>query len=181
MCGIVGAIRQSGNAVEFLLNGLKKMEYRGYDSSGMAVLTPSGLQCLRRVGRVHELEKALSEKEMSAHLGMAHTRWATHGAVSEPNAHPQISHHTIAVVHNGIIENYQQEKERLQSLGYVFKSQTDTEVIAHVIYEAYQCHQDLFRAVREACRHLEGSYSIGVLSATAVSYTHLTLPTICSV
>lgn len=166
MCGIVGAIRQSGNAVEFLLNGLKKMEYRGYDSSGMAVLTPSGLQCLRRVGRVHELEKALSEKEMSAHLGMAHTRWATHGAVSEPNAHPQISHHTIAVVHNGIIENYQQEKERLQSLGYVFKSQTDTEVIAHVIYEAYQCHQDLFRAVREACRHLEGSYSIGVLSAT---------------
>lgn len=166
MCGIVGVIRQSGNAVEFLIDGLKKMEYRGYDSSGMAVLTSSGLQCLRRVGRVHELEKALFEKKISAHLGMAHTRWATHGAVSEPNAHPQISHHTIAVVHNGIIENYQQEKERLQSLGYVFKSQTDTEVIAHVIYEAYQCHQNLLIAVREACRHLEGSYSIGVLSAT---------------
>lgn len=166
MCGIVGVIRQSGNAVEFLLDGLKKMEYRGYDSSGMAVLTPSGLQCLRRVGRVHELEKTLFEKEISAHLGMAHTRWATHGAVNEPNAHPQISHQTIAVVHNGIIENYQQEKERLQSLGYVFKSQTDTEVIAHVIYEAYQYHQDLFVAVREACRHLEGSYSIGVLAAT---------------
>ena len=166
MCGIVGAIRQTSNAVEFLVEGLKRLEYRGYDSSGIAVDTPNGIERVRRVGRVALMEEAANEVGLSGYLGIGHTRWATHGGVTEPNAHPHVSNDLIAVVHNGIIENFESERVRLQGLGYVFSSQTDTEVIAHAVHHEYtHAHQgDLFAAVQAACKHFHGAYAIAVIA-----------------
>jgi glucosamine--fructose-6-phosphate aminotransferase (isomerizing) len=164
MCGIVGAIAEK-DVVATLVDGLKRLEYRGYDSAGLAILTAGKIHRVRRVGRVSEMERASIEEKLAGHLGIGHTRWATHGGVTEPNAHPHISNNLIAVVHNGIIENHDEERSRLQQLGYVFESQTDTEVIAHLVHHCYQQHRDLFQAVREAAQHLTGAYAIAVLAA----------------
>ena len=131
MCGIVGAVAQRDIA-DILVEGLKRLEYRGYDSAGVAIIDQkSKLSSIKRVGKVQELADALSSNSLVGGTGIAHTRWATHGVPSEVNAHPHLSNNTIAVVHNGIIENHIQLKSRLQGLGYEFISQTDTEVITH--------------------------------------------------
>lgn len=165
MCGIVGAIRTHANVVDFLTDGLKRLEYRGYDSSGIAVHTQEKIQRVRRVGRVQLMENAAKEKGVFGHLGIGHTRWATHGGVTEPNAHPHISGGLIAVVHNGIIENFESERNRLQNLGYTFESQTDTEVIAHSIKHEYQNNGgNLFDAVQKATQNFHGAYAIAVIA-----------------
>ncbi|HEX5629487.1 MAG TPA: glutamine--fructose-6-phosphate aminotransferase, partial [Usitatibacteraceae bacterium] len=123
MCGIVGAIARR-NIVPILTEGLKRLEYRGYDSAGIAIVDGS-IRRVRRVGRVAEMEAAVKDENLTGILGIAHTRWATHGGVTEPNAHPHVSSGEVAVVHNGIIENHEEQRSRLKSLGYVFESQTD--------------------------------------------------------
>ena len=162
MCGIVGAIA-SRNVVPILTEGLKRLEYRGYDSAGLAVLN-GGIRRVRRVGRVAEMEGAVRSEQLSGIIGIAHTRWATHGGVSEPNAHPHVSMGEIAVVHNGIIENHEEQRARLKSLGYAFESQTDTEVVAHLIHYHYKASRDLFAATRTAVADLKGAYALGVVS-----------------
>ncbi|WP_107688955.1 glutamine--fructose-6-phosphate transaminase (isomerizing) [Neisseria wadsworthii] len=165
MCGIVGAIRANQNVVDFLTDGLKRLEYRGYDSSGIAVQTGKEITRVRRVGRVQLMEDAAKAEGVSGHIGIGHTRWATHGGVTEPNAHPHISGGLIAVVHNGIIENFEEERKRLQDLGYTFDSQTDTEVIAHSVHNEYTKNgHDLFAAVQAACARFHGAYAIGVIA-----------------
>lgn len=164
MCGIVGAIA-ANDVVGILVDGLKRLEYRGYDSAGLAMLDSGKIHRVRRVGRVSEMERASIEEKLAGNLGIGHTRWATHGGVTEPNAHPHVSNNLIAVVHNGIIENHDDERSRLQQLGYVFESQTDTEVIAHLVHHCYQIHRDLFKAVKQAVSHLTGAYAIAVLAA----------------
>ena len=130
MCGIVGAIARR-NVVPILVEGLKRLEYRGYDSAGIAVLDGE-IKRVRRVGRVAEMENAAAEINLQGQIGIGHTRWATHGGVTEPNAHPHVSDGLVAVVHNGIIENHEEKRAELKAKGYVFESQTDTEVIAHL-------------------------------------------------
>ncbi|MDO4641893.1 MAG: glutamine--fructose-6-phosphate transaminase (isomerizing) [Neisseria sp.] len=165
MCGIVGAIRANQNVVDFLTDGLKRLEYRGYDSSGIAVQTGNEITRVRRVGRVQLMEDAAKEEGVNGHIGIGHTRWATHGGVTEPNAHPHISGGLIAVVHNGIIENFEEERKRLQQLGYTFDSQTDTEVIAHSVHNEYTHNgHDLFAAVQAACARFHGAYAISVIA-----------------
>ncbi|WFF38779.1 glutamine--fructose-6-phosphate transaminase (isomerizing) [Moraxella nasibovis] len=167
MCGIVGGIRKHANIVDFLTDGLKRLEYRGYDSSGIAVYSEeeNKIKRVRRVGRVANMEEAAKAKGLTGHIGIGHTRWATHGGVTEPNAHPHISGGTIAVVHNGIIENFEAERTRLQGLGFEFESQTDTEVIAHSIHHEYsQNGNHLYRAVQTACSRFHGAYAIAVIT-----------------
>lgn len=165
MCGIVGAIRAHHNVVDFLTDGLKRLEYRGYDSSGIAVNIDGKINRVRRVGRVALMEAAAKDKGLFGHIGIGHTRWATHGGVTEPNAHPHISGGMIAVVHNGIIENFEAERERLQGLGYAFESQTDTEVIAHSINHEYRDNGGkLFEAVQAAAKRFHGAYAIAVMA-----------------
>lgn len=164
MCGIVGAVSQTQNVVPFLVDGLKRLEYRGYDSSGIAVLDGDKITRIRRVGRVGEMEAAVQAQGLESYVGIGHTRWATHGGVTEPNAHPHISNGLISVVHNGIIENFESERERLAGLGYVFESQTDTEVIAHAVYDEYRASHDLFKAVQQASKRFHGAYAIGVIA-----------------
>ena len=159
MCGIVAAVADR-NIVPVLLEGLRRLEYRGYDSAGLAVHN-GGLYRLRAVGRVAEL--ATRAESLSAGTGIAHTRWATHGVPSERNAHPHVSA-GLAVVHNGIIENFEQIKARLVGLGYVFASDTDTEAIAHLIEHKLRSRADLLAATRAACAELVGAYAIAVLS-----------------
>ena len=161
MCGIVTAIA-TNNVVPVLLEGLRKLEYRGYDSAGLAVLSGE-LTRLRSAGRVAELATLADQAGLSANIGIAHTRWATHGVPSERNAHPHISA-GLAVVHNGIIENFESIKVSLQARGYVFESETDTEAIAHLIHSKLATTPDLFDAVRLATNELIGAYAIGVLS-----------------
>ncbi len=158
MCGIVAAVA-ARNIVPVLLEGLSRLEYRGYDSAGLAVIN-GGLHRLRSVGRVAEL--AEHAKGVEAHIGIAHTRWATHGAPSERNAHPHISGN-LAVVHNGIIENFEEIKLELSAKGYVFVSDTDTEAIAHLVEHKRVSHPSLFDAVRAATLELVGAYAIGVI------------------
>ncbi len=158
MCGIVAALARR-NIVPVLIEGLRKLEYRGYDSAGLAVLNP-GLHRLRSVGRVAEL--ASQAEGLSASIGIAHTRWATHGVPAERNAHPHISA-GLAVVHNGIIENFAEIRQQLIAAGYVFTSDTDTEVIAHLIHERLKTTHDLLEAVRQATAQLIGAYAIAVL------------------
>jgi glucosamine--fructose-6-phosphate aminotransferase (isomerizing) len=163
MCGIVGYIGDK-NAVDIVLEGLRRLEYRGYDSAGVAVTGAAGLQIRRAAGRIKNLETLLREKPIEGRIGLGHTRWATHGRPTDENAHP----HTdgsgdLVVVHNGIIENYLPIKERLQAEGHAFKSETDTEVIAHLIERHLQDTPKLDEAVRRALRELRGSYAVVVL------------------
>jgi glucosamine--fructose-6-phosphate aminotransferase (isomerizing) len=161
MCGIVGAIAQR-NVVPILIEGLKRLEYRGYDSAGVAVLNGT-LKRVRSTGRVAELEKLAQAQGVAGNLGIAHTRWATHGVPSEKNAHPHVSH-GISVVHNGIIENHEAIRQKLRALGYEFVSDTDTEVIAHLVHLHLAGGGSLFDAVRRAVTELAGAYAIAVLS-----------------
>ncbi|MFM0043107.1 glutamine--fructose-6-phosphate transaminase (isomerizing) [Paraburkholderia sediminicola] len=160
MCGIVGAVAQR-NIVPVLIEGLRRLEYRGYDSCGVAVLGNEGPRRARSVARVADLDEQVRENHLEGITGIAHTRWATHGAPVTDNAHPIFSKDTLALVHNGIIENYESLREMLRGKGYTFVSQTDTEVIAHLIHSLYS--GDLFAAVREAVAQLHGAYAIAVL------------------
>src|SRR6202167_4895714 len=157
MCGIVGATA-GRDIVPVLIEGLKRLEYRGYDSAGIAVLDARHpLVRLRTVGKVRELELALQEQPLTAQLGIAHTRWATHGVPSERNAHPHISRDGLAIVHNGIIENHDELRSDLERLGYSFTSETDTEVIAHRIHYHLDGSADLLDAVRKTIAELQGA------------------------
>ena len=162
MCGIVGAIAHR-DIVPVLTEGLKRLEYRGYDSAGIAVID-GGIRRVRRVGRVAEMENAARAEGLHGIVGIAHTRWATHGGVTEPNAHPHVSQGEIAVVHNGIIENHEEQRARLKALGYEFESQTDTEVVAHLIHYYLRGEGELFAAVKKAVADLRGAYALGVVS-----------------
>jgi glucosamine--fructose-6-phosphate aminotransferase (isomerizing) len=163
MCGIVGAIAQR-NIVPVIVEGLKRLEYRGYDSAGAAVLHDGRLDRVRRVGRVAEMENQIAKDNLQGGIGIGHTRWATHGGVTEFNAHPHISKNEIAVVHNGIIENHDEQRTRLKAMGYVFESQTDTEVIAHLVHHYYSQSHDLLDATRKTVAELHGAYAIGVVA-----------------
>ena len=161
MCGIVGAVAQR-NIVPILLEGLKRLEYRGYDSAGVAVIN-GGLKRLRSTGRVVELEKFCNEQHLDGHTGIAHTRWATHGVPSEKNAHPHVSA-GVSVVHNGIIENHEEMRAKLAAQGYVFVSDTDTEVVAHLIQSNLAGGGKLFEAVKKSVTQLVGAYAIAVVN-----------------
>ncbi|MBC3373107.1 glutamine--fructose-6-phosphate transaminase (isomerizing) [Pseudomonas sp. SWRI92] len=164
MCGIVGAVAER-NITAILLEGLKRLEYRGYDSAGVAVFTnDETLERMRRPGKVSELERALEAQPLVGRLGIAHTRWATHGAPCERNAHPHFSN-DLAVVHNGIIENYEALREQLKALGYVFTSDTDTEVIAHLLNHKLKDLVDLTVALKATVKELHGAYGLAVISA----------------
>ncbi|NWL19812.1 glutamine--fructose-6-phosphate transaminase (isomerizing) [Pseudomonas umsongensis] len=164
MCGIVGAVAER-NITAILVEGLKRLEYRGYDSAGVAVYTnDQKLERARRPGKVSELELALVEEPLVGRLGIAHTRWATHGAPCERNAHPHFSG-DLAVVHNGIIENHEALREQLKSLGYVFTSDTDTEVIAHLLNHKLKDLPDLAEALKATVKELHGAYGLAVISA----------------
>jgi glucosamine--fructose-6-phosphate aminotransferase (isomerizing) len=164
MCGIVGAIAQR-NVVPILIEGLQRLEYRGYDSAGIAVRRADGtLGRIRAVGKVAMLRQLLETEPVDGTLGIAHTRWATHGMPAERNAHPHMSGEKVAVVHNGIIENHAELRAELQAQGYVFTSETDTEVIAHLLAHLRQDEPDLLRAVRKAIKQLVGAYGLAVCS-----------------
>ena len=163
MCGIVGATSER-RVAGILLEGLKRLEYRGYDSAGVAVIDANNeLKSVRRTGKVQELKDAIAQNPLDGTIGIAHTRWATHGGVTEANAHPHRSEDEIAVVHNGIIENHERLREELKAEGYVFNSQTDTEVIAHLIHHERKTKGDLLDAVKSAVRQLEGAYGTVVM------------------
>ncbi|WP_349971699.1 glutamine--fructose-6-phosphate transaminase (isomerizing) [Pseudomonas caspiana] len=165
MCGIVGAVAER-NITAILVEGLKRLEYRGYDSAGVAVFSNAGvLDRRRRSGKVSELEQALAGEPLLGRLGIAHTRWATHGAPCERNAHPHFSGDELAVVHNGIIENHEPLRERLKGLGYVFVSDTDTEVIVHLLHHKLKDTPDLTVALKAAVKELHGAYGLAVISA----------------
>jgi len=164
MCGIVGAVAQR-DVAEILINGLHRLEYRGYDSAGVAVVNENyELQRVRCLGKVKALDEAVSEKPLIGGTGIAHTRWATHGEPSETNAHPHVSG-TFAVVHNGIIENHEELRELLKSRGYVFLSQTDTEVIAHLVEWEMRSTDSLLEAVKKAVKQLTGAYGMVVMDS----------------
>ncbi len=161
MCGIVGAAARR-NIVPMMIEGLRRLEYRGYDSCGVATIGDQKLTRIRSVARVADLARQVSRKKLAAETGIAHTRWATHGAPVTRNAHPMVSRDEIALVHNGIIENYEDLRAELKAKGYVFDSQTDTEVIAHLVHSHYA--GDLFLAVRRAVKRLAGAYAIAVVA-----------------
>ncbi|WP_321149404.1 glutamine--fructose-6-phosphate transaminase (isomerizing) [Aeromonas jandaei] len=164
MCGIVGAVAQR-DVAEILVEGLRRLEYRGYDSAGVAVFSASQpLQRVRRLGKVAELAKALDEQSVHGGTGIAHTRWATHGEPSERNAHPHVSDH-IVVVHNGIIENHEELRESLKGLGYEFNSDTDTEVIAHLVHHELKTADSLLAAMQKAVKQLRGAYGTVVMDS----------------
>ncbi len=162
MCGIVGAISYK-NVSDFLVNGLERLEYRGYDSAGIALLSDK-ITRVRSTGRVSAIRDKLKNQNLSGLLGIGHTRWATHGGVTESNAHPHISRNKIAVVHNGIIENHEAQSERLKKYGYEFTSETDTEVIAHLIHYYYEDTKDLLKATFLAIKDLDGAFAIAVIA-----------------
>ena len=164
MCGIVGAVaRRSIPAI--LLEGLRRLEYRGYDSAGVAVLDDQHtLQRRRQVGKVQELVKCIDRDPVDGMTGIAHTRWATHGVPAEQNAHPHASRGRVAIVHNGIIENFEALREELSAQGYEFESATDSETVAHLVHAELETGADLLEAVRNTVKKLEGAYAIGVIS-----------------
>ena len=166
MCGIVGAVADR-DVPAILLAGLQRLEYRGYDSAGLAVIgqNESVIQYRRRAGKVQELCDDLTAKPVHGNIGIAHTRWATHGVPNESNAHPHLSNDRICLVHNGIIENFEQLRDELRALGYEFDSDTDSEVIAHLVDMYYQETSSLLEAVRSAVKRLEGAYALGVMAA----------------
>ncbi|MGH8454267.1 MAG: glutamine--fructose-6-phosphate transaminase (isomerizing), partial [Nevskiales bacterium] len=164
MCGIVGAIAQR-DVVPILIEGLRRLEYRGYDSAGVAVLGAGNtLERRRAIGKVEKLVATIQGQPMSGSRGIAHTRWATHGVPSERNAHPHFSEQGLALVHNGIIENHEELREELSAKGYQFHSDTDTEVVAHLIHDLLKQGHDLLRAVQAAVKRLHGAYAIVVLA-----------------
>ncbi|MEX0976705.1 MAG: glutamine--fructose-6-phosphate transaminase (isomerizing) [Woeseia sp.] len=165
MCGIVGAVAER-NVVPILMEGLRRLEYRGYDSAGIAIMEGDAVSRLRRLGKVQELQNALDDTPLRGSTGISHTRWATHGAPSESNAHPHMSHDNIAIVHNGIIENYEELRKDLKSRGYRFESETDTEVVAHRIRHHLETERDLAAAVTATVAELEGAYALVVMSAS---------------
>ena len=165
MCGIVGAVAER-NVVPILMEGLRRLEYRGYDSAGIAILNGDSITRVRRVGKVQELQNALDEDPLRGNSGISHTRWATHGAPNEANAHPHMSEDDIAIVHNGIIENYEELRDDLQKHGFEFESQTDTEVVAHRIKHHLKKSGELAAAVRATVAELEGAYALVVMSAS---------------
>jgi glucosamine--fructose-6-phosphate aminotransferase (isomerizing) len=162
MCGIVGAAARR-DIVPLLVEGLRRLEYRGYDSCGVAVLDGRGLERVRSVARVADLAAQVAKQKLAAETGISHTRWATHGAPATQNAHPMMSRGEIALVHNGIIENYEELRSELEGKGYAFDSQTDTEVIAHLVHSLYE--SSLLEAVRKAVKRLAGAYAIAVVSS----------------
>ena len=165
MCGIVGAVAER-NITAVLVEGLKRLEYRGYDSAGVALINDAGvLDRRRRVGKVSELDAALAADPLPGRVGIAHTRWATHGAPSERNAHPHFSGNQLAVVHNGIIENHEALREELKGFGYTFSSDTDTEVIVHLLDHTLKTQPDLAAALKIAVKQLHGAYGLAVISA----------------
>lgn len=163
MCGIVGGIAER-NISEILLEGLKRLEYRGYDSAGLAIISNGTVQRERELGKVLNLANASAQSGINGHIGIAHTRWATHGKPSQHNAHPHTSNN-IAVVHNGIIENYQELKKELQAYDYQFTSETDTEVVAHLVHHALKNESDLLIAVQSIVPKLKGAYALGIIDA----------------
>ncbi|CAN4276343.1 GlmS Glucosamine 6-phosphate synthetase, contains amidotransferase and phosphosugar isomerase domains [Methylophilaceae bacterium] len=162
MCGIVGAVANR-SVVPTLIEGLSRLEYRGYDSAGIAVLNGHAIERVRAVGRVAAMTEKAEATKITGYVGIGHTRWATHGGVTESNAHPHVSKEQIAVVHNGIIENHDEQRARLKTLGYEFTSQTDTEVIAHLIHYYHQS-LSLLAATQKAVTELTGAFAIGVVS-----------------
>ncbi|MBU0500408.1 MAG: glutamine--fructose-6-phosphate transaminase (isomerizing) [Gammaproteobacteria bacterium] len=164
MCGIVGGIAQR-DLTPILIEGLRRLEYRGYDSAGVAVLDAGGqIKRIRRLGKVKGLDEAVEAEGLTGRIGIAHTRWATHGVPSEENAHPHQSGDRVALVHNGIIENHEELRHRLMENGHSFSSQTDTEVIVHAVYDRLVAGDDLLNAVRNTLGQLEGAYALGVIS-----------------
>lgn len=165
MCGIVGAVAQR-NVTPILMEGLRRLEYRGYDSAGIAVVQEldGSLGINKSLGKVAELESLLASNQLSGHSGLAHTRWATHGAPSQINAHPHCSG-DIAVVHNGIVENHQLLRDELASQGYEFISETDSEVIAHLMNRAFRQSNSMIDALKETVSLLEGAYALCILNA----------------
>jgi glucosamine--fructose-6-phosphate aminotransferase (isomerizing) len=162
MCGIIGVVAK-GNVVSTLVEGLSRLEYRGYDSAGIAVLD-GDIKRVRAVGRVSEMQAKAESEQLSGLVGIGHTRWATHGGVTERNAHPHVSRDEIAVVHNGIIENHDEQRDRLIALGYTFTSQTDTEVIAHLIHYFHDKGESLLSSVKMAVKELAGAFAISVIT-----------------
>ena len=163
MCGIVGAVAER-NVVPILIEGLRRLEYRGYDSAGVAVVgTDGSLGLARAVGKVVDLDEKLSANALKGNIGVAHTRWATHGGVTEANAHPHLSRNRVAVIHNGIIENFQPIKDELLEKGYEFQSETDTEVAAHLVHHHLEEGLDLVAAVRKAVERFVGAYALLVI------------------
>ena len=164
MCGIVGGI-SARSVTAVLIEGLRRLEYRGYDSAGLAVIDASGeLVCVRREGKIRVLEAALQETPAVGRIGIAHTRWATHGVPAERNAHPHVSKNRVAVVHNGIIENHAALRQQLETKGYVFGSETDTETLVHLIEEGLAGGATLIEAVAQTVREIEGAYAIAVIA-----------------
>ena len=166
MCGIVGGIAER-SVMPILLEGLRRLEYRGYDSSGIALLDRKHtIQRIRAMGKIKQLETKIEQAKtvLSGNIGIAHTRWATHGIPSENNSHPHVCNNKVAVVHNGIIENYQGLKKAQVAAGYRFTSETDTEVVTHAIHEQLEATDDLFKAVRQAIKEFEGAYALGVIA-----------------
>ena len=164
MCGIVGAVAER-NVVPILMEGLRRLEYRGYDSAGIALLDGGKVTRMRRAGKVQELQSALDDHPLKGGTGISHTRWATHGVPNEANAHPHVSGDEIALVHNGIIENYEELRADLKKHGYKFDSETDTEVIAHRVHFNMQKDSDFASAVKTTVAELEGAYALVVMSA----------------
>lgn len=164
MCGIVGAVARD-NVLDILLEGLRRLEYRGYDSAGVAVIgSDHSFARGRAVGKVNALESVLDRGALAGHTGLAHTRWATHGSVTETNAHPHICRDTVAVVCNGIVENHDAMRREQEALGYEFASQTDTEVVVNQVHHHLGQGDDLLKAVQRTAQRLEGAYAFGVMS-----------------
>jgi len=164
MCGIVGAVAER-DVVPILMEGLRRLEYRGYDSAGIAILDGKTINRVRRLGKVQELQQALDKEPVRGVTGISHTRWATHGAPSESNAHPHMSGSTVAIVHNGIIENYEELREDLKKHGYEFESETDTEVVAHRIQHHLNGGKNFPDSVRATVAELEGAYALAVMTS----------------
>jgi glutamine---fructose-6-phosphate transaminase (isomerizing) len=162
MCGIVGGIAQR-NVVPILVEGLKRLEYRGYDSAGLALIHNQKIYRKRELGKVKGLEALLEADPISGHIGIAHTRWATHGIPSTANAHPHICRNKVVVVHNGIIENHEELRSQQQKDGYIFTSQTDTEVIVHQVFDALETSGNFVQAVKDSLAKLEGAYALGIM------------------
>lgn len=161
MCGIVGYIGR-GNTKKIILQGLKTLEYRGYDSSGIALISKGNIVVEKKAGRIEKLEESIAGKDYPSDIGIGHTRWATHGVPSDKNSHPHYSmDKSVAVVHNGIIENYQNLRKELVGKGFIFSSDTDTEVISQLIQDMY--NGDILDTVEKVIKRLEGSYAIGVI------------------